>query len=806
MRSQAVCRFSISLLCVLSLILTDVFSQDSYQLPPQEIVDILDAPPFPLTRISPDGTHMLFLYREQMPNIDDLAIDYINLAGFRVDPQRNTRYSPGARTYALRVKNIETGDEWNIDLPDDADISSVEWNAGGTMVAFKNTTDEGVELWVADILTGNARRINNIMINDIYGSDFQWIPGEDIILAQIIPTNRGPSPEPSLIPDGPIIQESDGTPSPARTYQNLLTNTDDERLFDYYTTSQLVKINVTNDEITPIGEPAIFRDVSPSPRGDYILVSKIVRPYSYLVPVFRFPNEVEVWTREGDRIAHIASIPLGEEIPLFGVVTGPRGHRWVQTEEARIMYVEALDGGDPNTEVEHRDRVMILDYPFANEAEEWVRTGYRFNGVTWGDDVAILNEIDRRKSHLRTWLLDASDLGAEPQLLHDRDPQDRYNDPGRPIMAYDEYGNRKMLHSPDGQSIYLSGDGASPEGDHPFLDRLNLYTQESERLWQTDADHYEEVIDVLDPNAERIITRRETRIDPPNYFLRSLSDNTLAALTEFTDPHPQLTGIHREMLVYEREDGIQLSATLYFPADYEEGDRLPLVVWVYPWDYTSPDAASQVRGNPNRFTFFRGSSHLFFLTQGYAILDGPSLPIIGEHGNDTYAEQLVMGIEAAIEKVKEKEVVDTDRMGVGGHSYGAFSTANLLIHTDMFRAGIARSGAYNRTLTPFGFQRERRTFWEAQETYMNVSPFTHADKIDTPILLLHGMDDSNSGTYPMQSERLYHALRGLGGISRYVQYPFEDHGYRARESVMDVLYHMIDWFDRFVKDDPVTTR
>ncbi len=785
-------------------ILSSSQSQESYQLPPQEVVDILDAPPLPITRISPDGTHMLFLHRESMPVIEDLDVEYINLAGFRVDPQRNTRYSPSARVYALRVKNIETGEEWDIRVPDDANLGSIEWSADGRMIAFKHTTDEGVELWIANITTGESRQIPGVYINDVYGSPLQWMSGERTILAQIVVDDRDPEPAPSIIPDGPIVQESDGTPSPARTYQNLLTNPDDERLFDYYTTSQLVKIDVTDNSITTLGEPAIYRNISPSPRGDFLLVSRIVKPYSYLLPAFRFPNEVKVWSRTGEKVAHLASIPLGEEIPLFGVVTGPRGHRWVQTAEASIMYIEALDEGDPNVEVDYRDRVMVLEYPFDGEPKEWTSTGYRFTGVTWGDDVAILNELDRPKSHLRTWLLDPTDLDAEPHLLHDRDPQDRYNDPGRPVMTYDEVGNRKILHSPDGNNIYLTGDGASPEGDHPFLDIFNLYTQETDRIWQTGSDHYEYVVDLLDRDAGRLITRRETQTDPPNYYLRDLVENSISSLTEFADPHPQLTGIHREMITYEREDGIQLSATLYLPPGYEEGDRPPLVVWVYPWDYASPDAASQVRGNPNRFTFFRGSSHLFFLTQGYAILDGPSLPIIGEHGNDTYAEQLVMGMEAAIEKVEEMDVVDTGRMGVGGHSYGAFSTANLLIHTDMFRAGIARSGAYNRTLTPFGFQRERRTFWEARDTYMEVSPFTHANKIEKPILLLHGMDDSNSGTYPMQSERLYHALRGLGGVTRYVQYPYEDHGYRARESVMDVLYHMVDWFDMYVKDHPVT--
>lgn len=793
----------IVVLLLLSLPVT-TWSQENYQTPPQEIVEILDAPPLPRMQLSPDGSSMLFLYHESMPVIEDMAIPYLNLAGFRVDPQRNTRYSPSARLYALHVKNIESGEERELQVPDAANIGNVQWSPDGGLLAFTHTTDDGLELWVSNIHTGESRRIPGVMINGVSFTPIQWMPGERTILAQIVDENRGPAPQPALVPESPIVQESDGTPSPVRTYQNLLTGPDDERKFDYYSTSQLVKIDVTDNSITKLGDPGIFRTVSPSPNAEYLLVSRVVRPYSYLVPSFRFPNEVEVWSRAGEKVAHLASIPLGEEIPLFGVVTGPRNHQWFGTEGATILYVKALDEGDPDVDAEHRDRVMVLDHPFDGEAGEWTRTAYRYSGIIWGTDVAMLNEFDRQKMHLRTWLLDADDFQAEPVLLHDRDPQDRYKDPGSPVMTYDAYGNRKMLHSPDGNSIYLTGAGASPEGDRPFLDKFNLHTRETERLWRTGDDHYEYVVDLIDRSAQQVITRRETRTDPPNYYLRDLTEDSITPLTEFADPHPQLTGIHREMITYEREDGIQLSATLYLPPGYEEGDRPPLVVWMYPRDYTSVDAASQVRGNPNRFTFFRGSSHLFFLTQGYAILDGPSIPIIGEHGNDTYAEQLIMGLEAAVDKVKEMDVVDTDRMGIGGHSYGAFSTANALIHTDLFRAGIARSGAYNRTLTPFGFQFERRTFWEARDTYMEVSPFTNADKINQPILLLHGTDDSNSGTYPMQSERLYHALRGLGGVTRYVQYPFEDHGYRARESVLDVLYHMVDWFERYVKEYRVT--
>lgn len=806
MYSRGFPRLLIGATLIWLLIIAQTEAQETYKLPPPEVVEILDAPPLPTTRLSPDGEYLLFMYRESMPSIEELAIPYLNLAGFRIDPHRNTRYSPTARMYALRVEHIHTGEGREITVPEGANISDVQWSTDSRSIAFTNTTESGVELWVADVVSGDSRKIPGIVLNGIPSPPIQWIPGQPLILAHVIPDKRGEEPTRSLVPLGPIVQESDGRPAPARTYQNLLTNPDDERKFEYYATSQLVRIDVETNHITKLGAPAIFRDVSPSPDGRMLLVTQITRPYSYLVPAFRFPSEVEVWTTEGEKVAHLASIPLAETIPLLGVVSGPRGHRWFGIEGSRVMYIEALDEGDPRVRAEYRDQVMVLEYPFDGEPITWMKTKYRFRAVQWGDGIALLDEFDRPMSRQRTWLLSSVDLSAEPKLLFDRDPQDRYNDPGSPVLTFDDRGNRKILHSRDGSSIYLSGPGASPQGDMPFLDRLNLETLQSERLWRTDEDVYEYVVDLLDRDARLIITRRESQTEPPNYFLRDLTAGTLKALTHFRDPHPQLTGIERKLLTYEREDGIQLSATLYLPPGFQKGDRPPLVVWVYPFDFVNPDAAGQVRGNPNRFTFFRGASHLFFLTQGYAVLDGPSLPIIGEFGNDTYAEQLVLGLKAAVAKVEQLDLVDTQRMGIGGHSYGAFSTANALIHTDLFKAGIARSGAYNRTLTPFGFQFERRTFWEAPETYMNVSPFTHADKINQPLLILHGMDDSNSGTYPIQSDRLFHAMRGLGGIARYVQYPFEDHGYRARETIMDVLYHMIDWFDTHVKNQRITEK
>jgi dipeptidyl aminopeptidase/acylaminoacyl peptidase len=772
-------------------------AQNTYRVPSPEIVEILDSTPLPETRVSPDGTYLLFIYRYAMPSIEDLAVQFLNLAGLRIDPRTNSNYTTAGRTYALKVKEMSTGGETEINVPPDPNIGSIEWSPDGKYIAFTQTNTDGVELWFAEVASGLSARVPGLILNDIASSSIRWMPGSLQILARSIPDNRGSPPESVLLPAGPIVQVADGRAAPAWTYQNLLRNPQDEAAFDYYFNSQLVIVDRTNLTFHKIGEPGIFRENYPSPDGKYILVSRIGRPYSYLVPYRRFPHEVEILHIDGQKLKTLVSVPLAEHVPLFGVVTEPRGHRWNPDREAQIVFIEALDGGDPAVEAEYRDAIYSLESPFDGTPQKWMKTQYRFDSIYWGNNLALISEYDRPTNRTRTWLY-RTDTGMA-KLLFDRDRQDRYNDPGSPVLVTDERGNRVLLQGEEADIIYLQGPGASPKGDFPFLDRFDLESGTANRIWQSDSLRYASVVYVLGGGAERLITRSETRIEPPNYFILDMQSGDEVRLTDFSDPHPQLTGIHRELLTYTRDDGIQLSATLYLPVGYREGDLPPLVIWIYPLDYTSPDAASQVRGNPNRFTFFRGATHLFFLTQGYAVLDGPSLPIIGEYGNDTYVEQTVAGITAAIEKIDEMGVADTRRIGVGGHSYGAFSTVNLLIHSDLFLAGIARSGAYNRSLTPFGFQNERRTFWEAQDTYMRVSPFTHADKIKKPLLILHGMDDSNSGTFPIQSQRLFHAIRGLGGSARYVQYPFEDHGYRARESVLDALFHMIDWFDRYVK-------
>jgi dipeptidyl aminopeptidase/acylaminoacyl peptidase len=766
--------------------------ETGYQLPPKAIVDILDAPPPPMAVISPAHDVMALLDRASMPKIADLAEPMLRLAGTRVNPKTNGPHSP-ASILGITFKRIQDGAETKVTLPPNVRISAPGFSPDGKWLSFMVNRANGVELWMADTASAKAKAVTAATINALDGCT--WLQDSSAMLCHFVVTSRGPAPAPPAVPTGPRIQENAGKAAPAATYQDLLTSAHDEALFEYYFTSQLA--TVTPAGVTaPIGRPAIFGTASMSPDGRFILVSRIKRPFSRLVTAGEFPADVEIWTRTGDLARTVGEEPLGENVPIGGVNVGPRAYRWNPIEPATVLWAEALDGGDPKTQVPARDKLFALKAPFTGAPAEYARTEFRFAGINWTErGVAMLYESDRATRVTRAWLIDTP--GAAPRKLWERKQQDRYADPGTPMMRP---GKGAILQA--GDAIYLAGNGASPQGDRPFLDRLNLTSLTTERLFQTDDRSYETVAALLSDDGKRLLTRRETKADYPNYYVRDLAAGSKRALTEFKDPAPQLTGIQKQLVTYDRKDGVKLSATVYLPPDYKPGTRLPFVLWAYPAEFTDAATASQVVGSPNRFTTIGGASHLFFLTQGYGVMDNPTMPIVGpgETANDTYVDQLVASAEAAVNKIVDMGVADRDRIGVAGHSYGAFMTANLLAHSRLFRAGAARSGAYNRTLTPFGFQNEQRTFWEVPQIYENMSPFFFAHKIEDPILLIHGEADNNSGTFPIQSERFYMALKGNGKTVRYVTLPLESHGYSSRESNMHVLYEWITWFDKHVKN------
>ncbi len=783
-----------------------------YQKAPQPISDILNARPTPLVQVSPDGKWLLAADRLPYPPVSDLAQPMLRLAGLRINPATNGRHHP-PRFTALHLYYTAGKEQAAVTVPRNAYLSPPEWSQDSQHFAFTNTTANGIELWIGQIGTYTANAVPKISLSAVMGEPLQWMPDGKTLLVQTVPATRGNPPAAPKSPDGPIIQESDGKRGPVRTFEDLLQNSHDEALFDYYATAQLALVR--NGVATPVGKPGIFSRIEPSPDGKHLLVSRIQHPYSYILPESEFPREVEIWSLTGKVEYKVASLPLEEHVPIEGVPLGPRDYQWVPTQPATLIWADALDGGDPKAKAPFRDEVMMLSAPFTDDPRELVKLEQRFvpagggggfragSAIDWTENgLGLVRDYNRDRRWLRTFLIDIAKPDAQPRLIWERSIRDRYRDPGSPLMRTLPNGKRVMRQA--GSSIFLAGNGASQKGEFPFLDRFDLDTLKSERIFQCGDGQYESVVALLADDGTKFLTRHESPTEPPNYFVRTANGADKKAVTDFPDPAPQLHGITKQLVTYKRADGVQLSFTLYLPANHKEGERLPTIVWAYPLEFNDADTAGQVSGSQYRFTTITGISQLFLLTQGYAVLDNATMPVVGdpETMNNTYVEQIVASAKAAIDKAVEMGVTDPQRVGVGGHSYGAFMTANLLAHSDLFRAGVARSGAYNRTLTPFGFQSERRTIWEAPEMYIKVSPFMQADKIKHPILLIHGMADDNSGTFPIQSERMYQAIKGNGGIVRYVQLPYEAHGYLARESTEHTLWEMVTWFDKWVKNAP----
>jgi len=782
----------------------------AYQMPDPVLAAMIDAPPTPGVALSPDHQWLLLLEQPGLPPISEVAAPELRLAGLRINP-RSMGPSRDRPLDGLLFRRLSDGKEVRVaGLPAEAAITGVSWSPDGKRIAFVVQADDRLSLWTAELENGRARRVTpeDVRLNGVYGRPYDWLADGEHLVARIVPADHGEAPAESHVPTGPVVQENLGKKAPARTLQDLLENPHDELLFRYYTTSQIVVLELDGD-MERLGDPAMVRMMDPSPDGRYLLVQTVQPPFSYSLQESSFPRRIAVWDLQEGSLAHlVADLPLQDQVPVaFGSVpTGPRSVQWRDDAAAELAWTEALDGGDGGAEAEWRDRVFTLAAPFTGEPRELITLANRFGGISWGhDELAFVFAWWWQTRNMRAWHVAPGEPEREPRLVQDRSFQDRYNDPGRPLTTRNRWGRSVMLTTGDGMTIFMRGDGASPEGDRPFLDLWNVRTDAKERLFRSEAPHYENPVDLVDVKKRRLLTRRESQTEPPNYFVRELGSGELEQKTFFPDPTPQLAGIGKELVTYERADGVPLTGTLYLPAGYdaERDGPLPVLMWAYPTEYKSADDAGQVTDSPYRFTRVGWWSPMLFLTRGYAVLDDPSMPIIGEgetEPNDTFIEQLVMSAEAAVEMLVDRGVGDRDRMAIGGHSYGAFMAANLLAHSDLFRAGLPRSGAYNRSLTPFGFQAEERTFWEAPEIYFQMSPFMHADQIDEPILLVHGEADNNAGTYPMQSERMYGALKGLGATARLVMLPAESHGYRARESVMHLLWETDRWLEQYVKN------
>ena len=779
-----------------------------YQTPPQNIVDLVEADPTPRVSISPNKQTMLLMDVPPMPSIEEVSQKELRIGGLRINPQTNGG-SRGSYYYGLSLLNIEDGAKTKImGLPDAPRLQNVSWAYDSEHIACTHTSSTGLELWIIDVASAQASRFGTMHLNDAMpGTPMSWFPDSKRLLVKQIPTDHKGAPEKSVVPTGPVVQENTVGSAPVRTYQDLLKNPHDERTLEYYTTCQATILDLESKSETPFLEPGINWGQRISPDGQYIMMTRIKRPFSYIVPYYRFAQEVSIYDLAENEVRRLGDIPAAENIPkgFNAVRTGPRSFGWRADQDATAYWVEAQDGGDPKAESAVRDQLFTLAAPFRGEAQPSISFSLRYAGIDWGDEnLAIASEYWWSSRQEITSAFDPSDPTASKKVLFDRSYEDRYTDPGDFQMKRNALG-RSVLLQTDSGDLYLSGTGASEEGNRPFVDQFSLATKESTRLWRSESPVYEIPLGFIDEKVGTILTRREQIDVQPNFFMRNIKTGDLSEVTHFPNPYEALMGVKKELIKYQREDGVDLTGTLYLPADYDvaKDGALPTLMWAYPREFKSKDAASQVRNSPHEFLRLYAGSPIFWVTRGYAVFDNFAMPIIGEgdeQPNETFTTQLVQGASAAIDKIVEMGVTDRNRIGVGGHSYGAFMTANLLAHSDLFAAGIARSGAYNRTLTPFGFQSEERTYWEAPDVYYTMSPFMHADKIKEPLLLLHGEADNNSGTYPMQSERFYAALKGHGSTVRLVMLPAESHGYRARESILHMLWEQDSWLDKYVKN------
>lgn len=778
-----------------------------YQTPPAEIMELADYERTPSVMLDSRNEYMIFTYRSTYKSLDELNQPELKLAGLRINPVVNIS---STTTYFNNIKIRKATEPSEIQvsaLPDNPKITNLQFSPDEKHLIFTHTSDKGVELWVADVAGRSARKLSDRYLNANMGNPVTWSRDGLYVLARLLPEKRRELiDETSSLPEGPIVSVSEGKVSQNRTYQDLLKNKNDEVNFETLATSELWIINLDGSKRKFLDQ-AIFAGESFSPDGEYVMVTTVEKPFSYIVQLNRFPQVTNVYTKQGTLIKEVNNVPLIEIQPkgFSSTRVGKRSMDWRADKPASLYYVEALDGGDQSVSAEFRDMLYTWDAPFNNEPKPLVKVPQRFAGVTWGDDnTAVLRDMWYDTRMTSVYLFSPSQISSEPKLINKRNRQDIYSDPGTFETKKNEFG-RYVLAIENG-NLLLIGDGYSKEGQFPFIDEFNLKTLKTKRLYQSSyTDKKEDLVSIVDFKKGTVLVRIQSKTEYPNYYIRNFRKKAdLQVLTDFSNPFKKLEKVHKEVIKYKRADGVMLSGTLYLPEGYDKssGKKLPLLIWAYPEEFKDAASASQSTHNPNEFTAPSYGSFVYWVVRGYAVLDDASFPIIGEgdaEPNDTFIEQLVANARAAIDAVDALGYIDRTKVGVGGHSYGAFMTANLLTHSNLFAVGIARSGAYNRTLTPFGFQNEQRNYWDAPAVYNTMSPFMNASRMKTPMLLVHGEADNNPGTFTLQTERYFQALKGLGAPVRMVILPKESHGYASKQNILHLLWEQDQFFEKYLK-------
>ena len=794
-----------SILALFGFILVGTAQENlTYQEPSKEILDLVNAPLAPSVLMDDNYEMMILLYRNAFKTIQELSEDELRLAGLRINPKTNI----GSRTNYynnVKVRNLKGKDAKEVmGLPKNPRLANFSWSPDQKKIAMTNTTEQGVEIWVLDIVGAKVTKLTEAKVNANMRDVINWFEDSNSILVKMISIDRKDLINTDIaIPSGPTISTNDGKKAQNRTYQDLLKNKNDEHNFEQLALSEIYKVDLNGNAKTWMGSN-MYGSISFSPDGEYVMITSVKRPFSYLVPYRRFPSETTIYTKDGNKVQTVLEVPLIEDLPK-GFMSARKGRRsmsWRADKPATLVFAEVLDGGDPENKVEYRDEVFTLEAPFNGTPKSILKTKNRFRGILWGNDnFALATDFWWNTRNTKAYVFNPSDVTKSAKIISDRNYQDIYSDPGDPVTKRNKYGSDVLAM--DGENIFAMGDGYSKEGKFPFVDKMNLTTLKKSRLYQSKLTSKLEDLRDFDPKKKQLLVRIESKNEYPNYYFRNVKSGKLKQVTSFKNPFESIQNVHKEVVNYKREDGLDLSGTLYLPVGYDKTkkEKMPMILWAYPREFKDKSSASQSTQNPNEFTYPYWGSPLYWVTKGYVVLDDAAFPIIGEgdeQPNDSFRKQLVDNAKAAIDAVDKMGYIDRERVAVGGHSYGAFMVANLLSHSNLFAAGIARSGAYNRTLTPFGFQSEERNYWEAPEVYYTMSPFMHAEKMKTPLLLIHGKADNNSGTYPMQSERYFNALKGLGAKVRLVMLPKESHGYRAKESILHLLWEQDQWLEKYV--------
>jgi len=817
--------------------LSPTLTSEAWTRPPEHIAQAVLAPRYrnvTLSNASPDRKYFLRTETQGMPTMASFAREHLWFGGLQVDPRANRarNFTTGGSqgpAVGLTLIEAETGRTVAVQVPRGATVSGARWAPDGRSVAYFANFDDGTHIHIAD-LTGRSRQLTRTHVLATIQTSLEWTPDGSGIVTVLVPENRGVAPQPPAVPAGPKVRVAAETDeNRTRTYASLLQWPHERDMLEYYATGQLAVIDVASRNVRKVGAPAMIRGIDPGPKGEFIRVTTVQKPFSYIVPFNNFGTREELWAVDGRVVAKLSERALDEGVrsqPGNDDDQGPpragqpdpsamraiawrpdgAGLSYLQQEPAPPRRDSAQAQDSANSRARRRDRVFLWRAPFDEASRSVVyESDTRIGSVRWSPDARILFVTEGSGASMRQYAVFLDDPSKKHEILRGRSGDNFYNDPGSLMGVSTPFGEAVRVSS-DGSSVFLSGtkyfEDRERNAPQQFVDRVDIRTGAKSRIYEAEnASVSERIVEVLDQDVTRLVVSRESPTQVPDSYLRA--NGQLTKLTNNRDYNPEITNAQRKTFTVTRADGFQFKVDVTLPQNWTPGQRLPALFWFYPREFTDQESYDRTLRtyNRNRFPNLGVRSMEFMTLAGYAVV-APDAPIIGESGrmNDNYEHDLRNNLAATIDHLDREGVIDRERLGVGGHSYGAFSTVNAMVHTPFFKAGIAGDGAYNRTLTPLGFQTERRDLYQGRETYLGMSPFLYANNLTGALLMYHGMDDQNVGTDPINSTRLFHVLNGLGKTASLYMYPYEDHGPATQETIMDLWGRWVSWMDTYVKN------